>query len=497
MENSFIGAISSISAVYAVPLVVLVLFAMYLARKPFHRTMISLGRIVYNAMRLSASSVKLAERRLRIRNCEVLMNAGLELAERKVEREFDRIGTVVQRDLEGYPQVQRKISENLQKLEEDYEECHAIPQTLPDWVKVIDAIANIKPSGDRMVVNMLEEIHHTLEDQHKTAVEQHRRDVANRHGILSRMLPLWRTTQKTLGGVQKAVVNLNQRSKKIDRYIDNYQKIRDRDDMAERQLSSSSLTQFFISGLVLLVAVVGAFINFNLVALPMSEMVGGASYIGAFKVSDIAGMFIVCVEIVVGFFLMDTMRITRLFSIIGSMEDRKRKRIGWGLVIVMMVLAMVESSLAFYRDQIASDMEALRQTLAGVEPSDVSSSNIPMIGQMVMGFILPFVLAFVAIPFESFVSSSRTVIGISAAWFLRTLTFVLRLFGNMGFYISRMVVNIYDLIIFPALWLEGVIFKAFSKKGPKEETSDKADDNHFKEQATLMEEPAQCNEAIE
>lgn len=497
MENSFLGAIASISAVYAVPLIVLVLFAMYLARKPFHRAMTSLGRILYNAMRLSASSVKLAEKRLRIRNREVLMSAGLELAERKVEREFDRIGTVVQRDLEGYPQVQRKISENLQKLEEDYEKCHAIPQTLPDWVKVIDAIANIKPSGDRMVVNMLEEIHHTLEDQHKAAVERHRRDVANRHGILSRMLPVWRTTQKTLGGVQKTVANLNQRSKKIDRYMDNYQKIRDHDDMAERQLSSSSLTQFFISGLVLLVAMVGAFINFNLVALPMSEMVGGASYVGAFKVSDIAGMFIVCVEIVVGFFLMDTMRITRLFSIIGSMEDRKRKRIGWGLVVVMTILAVVESSLAFYRDLIAADMEALRQTLAGVEPSDVSSSNIPMIGQMVMGFILPFVLAFVAIPFESFVSSSRTVIGIAAAWFLRTLTFVLRLFGNMGFYISRMVVNIYDLIIFPALWLEGVIFKAFSKKGSKEETSDKADDNHIKEKATLMEEPAQCNEAIE
>ena len=156
-----------------------------------------------------------------------------------------------------------------------------------------------------------------------------------------------------------------------------------------------------------------------------------------------------------------------------------------------------QSSLAFYRDQIAADMEALRQTLAGVEPSDVSSSNIPMIGQMVMGFILPYVLAFVAIPFESFVSSSRTVIGIAASWFLRTLTFVLRLTGNVGFYISRMVVNVYDLIIFPALWLEGVIFKAFSKKSAKEERSDKEDNNHIKEQATLMEEPAQCNEVIE
>lgn len=497
MENSFLQAIASISIVYVIPLLALIFFAMYLARKPFHRTMESLGRILYNAMRLAASSVKLAERRLQIRNREVLMSAGLELAERKVEREFDRIGTVVQRDLEGYPQVQRKVSENLQQLEEDYEKCHAIPQTLPDWVKVIDAIANIKPSGDRMVVNMLEEIHHTLEDQHKTAVERHRKDVASRHTILSRMLPVWRTTQKTLSGVQKTIANLNQRSKKIDRYMDDYEKIRNRDDMAERQLSSSSLSQFFISGLVLAVAVVGAFINFNLVALPMSEMVGGASYVGAFKVSDIAGMFIVCVEIVVGFFLMDTLRITRLFSIIGSMEDRKRKRIGWALIIVMTILASVESSLAFYRDRIAADMEALRQTLAGMEASDVSSSKIPMIGQMVMGFILPYVLSFVAIPFESFVSSSRTVIGIMAGWFLRTLAFLLRLAGNLGFYISRMVINIYDLIIFPALWFEGVISKAISKKDSKDRDSDEANEKHVIEQSTVLEGTAQCNKVAE
>ena len=497
MEHSFLQAIASISALYAIPLIVLILFAMYLARKPFHRTMASLGRIIYNVMRLAASSVKLAEKRLQIRNREVLMSAGLELAERKVEREFDRIGTVIQRDLEGYPQVQRKVSENLQQLEEDYEKCHAIPQTLPDWVKVIDAIANIKPSGDRMVVNMLEEIHHTLEDQHKAAVERHRRDVANRHNILSKMLPVWRSAQKTLAGVQKAIANLNQRSKKIDRYMDSYEKTRNRDDMAERQLSSSSLTQFFISGLVLVIAVIGAIINFNLVALPMSEMVGGASYIGAFKVSDVAGMFIVCLEIVVGFFLMDTLRITRLFSIIGSMEDRKRKRIGWALVIALTILATVESSLAFMRDRIAADMEALRQSLAGVEASEIASSKIPMIGQMIMGFILPFILTFVAIPFESFVSSSRTVLGVLASWFLRTLSFILRLMGNLGFYAGRVIINAYDLIIFPALWLEGVIFKAVAKKGAKSETADDSAENFGKDQTTFMKEPAQCNEATE
>jgi hypothetical protein len=387
----------------------------------------------------------------------VLLSSGLDLAERKVEREFDRISLAVQRDLEGYPKLKRKMNEDLKGMEEDYQKSLEIPQALPDWVRVIDAIANIRPIGDRVVVNILEEIHKTISRQHKAAAERHRRDVSERHEILNRMLPVWRGLHKTLVSMERNIVSLKQRSKKIDRCMDEYEKIRANTEMAERQLSSSSLTQFFISGLVLGVAAVGALINFNLVALPMSEMVGGASYIGGFKTSDVAGMFIVCLEIVVGIFLMDSLRITRLFSIIGSLEDNQRKIIFWILLAMLTILAAVESSLAFMRDRIAADMEALRQSLAGVEATAVASSSIPTIGQMIMGFILPFILTFVAIPFESFVSSSRTVLGIVGIWFLQILAFALRLIGNLMFYLGRLVVNIYDLIVFPGLWLEGLI----------------------------------------
>jgi hypothetical protein len=452
---------------------------MYLARNPFHKSMTSLGLLIYHALRLASNSFKLADKRLQTRNREVLLSSGLELAERKVEREFERLAGVVQRDLEGYPKIQRELDETLLSLENDYQKCAEIPQSLPDWVKVIDAVANIKPSGDRMVVNMLEQIHETLIEQHKTAGERYRQDMAKRHTILSRMMPGWRKVRKILGGLERAISGLGQRSKKIDRYMDDYEKIRTQTDTAARQLSSSSLTQFFISGLVLAVAVVGAIINFNLVALPMSEMVGGSSYIGNFRTSDVAGMFIVCLEIVVGVFLMDALRITRLFSIIGSLEDNKRKIIFWILLGMLTVLALVESSLAYMRDQIAGDMEALRQSLAGVEISKVATSNIPTYGQMIMGFILPFILTFVAIPFESFVTSSRTLLGILASWGLRILAFLLRLMGSLGFYLARMFVNIYDLFIFPALWVENLLSRQTVK--PKAGTSmnktDETDDD--------------------
>jgi hypothetical protein len=103
------------------------------------------------------------------------------------------------------------------------------------------------------------------------------------------------------------------------------------------------------------------------------------------------------------------------------------------------------------------------QTLAGVEQASVATSIIPMVGQMIMGFILPFALAFVAIPLESFISSSRTVLGVVAAALLRVVAFILRLLGSIAYYLGRCVVNVYDLVIFPTIWLEGVILGTKSR----------------------------------
>jgi len=453
--------------------IILILVTMYLARRPFHRCMASFSRIVRNSLRLFAASVKLAEKRLNDRNRDVLLSAGRQHAERCVEREFERISTAVQRNLEGYPQLQRRLNESLVKLDEDYRNSVEVPQTLPDWIKVIKAIASIRPASDPIVSNMLDDIHQTISNQHLKALEQHRIDASKRHAILNKMLPVWRSMKKTLGGLEKSLSDLNFRANRIDGYIDNYEQIREQTDAAMGTLSSSSLTQFFISGAVLLVALGGAIINFNLIALPMSEMVGGASFIGPYKTSNIAGLVIICLEICTGIFLMESLRITRLFPIIGSMDDRMRMMLFWIALSLLCILAGVESTLAFMRDRIAADMEALRQSLAGVTPGSIAGSIIPTIGQMVMGFILPFILTFVAIPLESFVASSRTILGLIAAWMLRSLAFILRLIGHIGYYIGRLTINLYDLIIFPALWLEGVVTRRLIRTPTKDNATDK------------------------
>ena len=436
--------------------IVLLLAALYFARKPFHRSVGSIGRIIHSTMRLTAAAILSAEKKLIKRNREVLLAAGREKAERLVEREFDRINSAVVRDLAGYPNLQRQLTDLTTHLDEDYNKSNNIAPSLPNWIPIIESIANIKPSGDSMVAKMLGEINRTMTEQHKSAIEQCRSSNALRHSKLNKMRPAWRKVQKTLNDIAKSVGNLNRRARSIDRYMDDYEQIRLQTDKAARMLSSSSLTQFFISGLVLMIAFGGASINFNLIALPMSEMIGGASYIGPYKTPDVAGLVIILIELTMGLFLMESLRITRLFPVVGSMDDKMRYRMIWITFMLLAILAGFESALAFMRDRIAQNMEALQPTMTGAEQSVMAVSMIPTVGKMILGFILPFTLAFVAIPLESFVSSSRMVLGIIAAGTLRLIALVLRLIGNAGYFAGRFVINIYDLIIFPSIWLEGV-----------------------------------------
>ena len=477
--------------------ILLFLAALYFARRPFHRAIMSFSKIIYNAMRFTAASVLSAERRLAKRNREVMMAIGLQNAERIVEREFDRIAAAVTRDLEGYPNVHRQLSELITKLDEDYISSADVPPSLPNWMPIIESIAKIKHTGDSMVANMLAEINRSLTQQNKKAIEDYRNSTASGHAILNKMMPFWRKIEKSLDSIARSIGSIKKRSKTVDRYMDEYEKIRSGSDKAARALSTSALTQFAIAGLVLLIAIGGAMINFNLIALPMSEMVGGASYIGPYKTSDVAGLVIILVELTMGLFLMESLRITRLFPIIGAMDDKMRHRMIVITFTLLAILAGVESALAFMRDRIAYDMEALRQTLAGAEQTDLTTRMIPTVGQMVMGFILPFALAFVAIPLESFVSSSRTVLGGLVAWMLRMFAFLLRLLGNMGFYAGRFIVNVYDLIIFPAIWLEGIFRGSRSKEMEMPDSKTPQDSPLVEEAVSSFEEPIKLEEQQE
>ena len=71
------------------------------------------------------------------------------------------------------------------------------------------------------------------------------------------------STSKKLTGIQQSATL-------VDAQMEKYEQINAKTDRAEHTLTTSGFTQFAIASVVMFIAMGGAFINFKLIALPMS-----------------------------------------------------------------------------------------------------------------------------------------------------------------------------------------------------------------------------------
>lgn len=440
--------------VSAAILLILLVAGLYFARDTAHQAIRAAAGALARALRVASHSVHEAQERLAARNRAVLLAAGREAKERVVEREFERAGDTVRKDLAGYPEMHRRLSGAILRMEEDQEKAVDVPPEAPGWSQAVKAVANL--DARNAGAEILADIHKSMVKSHSEAMNAYRRASAERHALLRGMMPEWRLIRHTLERVNKSVESVIERSQAIDRHMGEYEAIVRGEDRAVSVLSSSSIVYFFVSALVLAVATAGAAINFTLIARPMAEMVGGTNFIGMFRTADIAALVIIMVEISMGLFLMESLRITRLFPVIGALTDKMRTRMIAVTFAILLLMAGIEAGLAYMRELLLQDDLATNALLRSDSAASLVSAHlwITTAAQMVMGFVLPFALVFVAIPLETFVHSLRTVVGLIAIAALRVLAIVLRILGNGVRHMGALAQRLYDLPLFLPLWLE-------------------------------------------
>jgi len=449
------------SALSVLVVLIVAMIVLYAARVPMHGLFRASGHALGGPMRLGARWLAGVAEAMKLRNRAVLLGQGRRETGQRVEREFERIGILVTRDLQGYPTLQRRILEEITRVEEDFRKCGEVPPPPPDWVEAVAAVAEIKTGGGEVVQKILVEIRDSIERIHDKAIAEYRRAYQTRHGILEGFMPYWRSLDTTMKQVDTKMAHLQESAATVDAQMEKYKKIVAKTSEAETTLTNSSYTQFTISIIVLWIALGGAFINFKLIALPMSEMVGAGDYLTAsLRTSEVAALVIILLEASMGLFLLESLRITHLFPRIANLNDRTRRRMIWISLVLLVTLAGIEAALALMRDMLIADKQALLQSLASA-PAAASGdgwiSRIPTAGQMILGFMLPFALAFVAIPLESFIHSARTVCGVLAVDFVYTLGFVLRVLGNLVRLASRVLLHFYDLLIVLPLMAEQLV----------------------------------------
>lgn len=433
----------------------LVMAALYFARAPMRGLIAAACRAIAQGLRYASAAVVDARANLVARNREVLLAAGRDAAARMVEREFERYGDAVRRDVGQYPSLHQALAEKARKLDEDYAASTATPPSPPGWAEAVEAVAAVPAKADPVLRQVLESIHGSFKKAANDASEHYRQDFRVRHKVLNDMAPSWREALRLLGDVKSRFDAVNARAASVDQHMKKYEEIAGGTDRAAAALQSSALVQFFIAGLVLLVAAGGAVINFHLIARPMSEMVGGTDFIGAWRIADIAALVIILVELSMGLFLMECLRITSLFPAVSALSDHIRRRLAAVAFTILFSLACVEAGLAYMRELLLVDELATTALLRGDGAETTTSFLwITTAAQMGMGFILPFALTFVAIPLETFVHSLRAVLGWAAAGALLAISFALNLFSRIFDEASDVLGQLYDVVIFAPLWVE-------------------------------------------
>jgi hypothetical protein len=232
--------------------------------------------------------------------------------------------------------------------------------------------------------------------------------------------------------------------------VEEYEKVAKEQDVAARALTFSATKLFVVSTLVLGVALGGAFVNFQLIALPMSELVPAGARIGGMPVAMISALVIVLMETALGMFAMDMLGVTDLFpKLQGIPISRRRMLLGLSLA-GLFFLAGVESSLAVLRESIAEADAALKMSLGGDESrivTDTASSQIPVIGQAVLGFVLPWILAMVAIPLEMLLDSGRHVATTGVVLTLQGVGLLGRAGAHAATKLAAMLVAVYEIYV--------------------------------------------------
>lgn len=428
---------------------------LYAARVPMHRGLQEVGRLLGGAFRICARWCRGMAAAVARRDREMILEMGKGDLEAKVGREFHRIEGAFAKELSRYPDLHRKIDDAVTKVDADFQECASAAPAAPGWSEAVAAVAKMPPGGDGVVKKVLEEIHKSAVAGEKRALAEFREATARRHKILGGMAPAWKDLQKLASEVATKVTGALEATKRIDGYMESFEKVRASDAKEVRALGWSSTQLFVVSVLVLAVAIGGAFVNFNLIALPMSELVPSGSRIGGMPVSTVAALVVVLMEVAAGVFAMEMLGITSFFPKLELLPSSRRRIILTVALGGLFMLACIEASLAVLREQIVESSNALKSSLSGLQAvQDTASSRIPVIGQAVLGFILPWILAMVAVPLETMISTGGHIVLSVVTGLLNLGGMMARLGGHVMRYTLAALRHAYDIYIVLPLQIE-------------------------------------------
>lgn len=422
---------------------------LYLGRPSFHRGARALARLVRHPLKLGERFLRAGAADIRRRNGALLQAQARAEAALEIEREWTRLDEVVRRDVQGFPALQEALLRQIEQWEAEFARSGELPQPSPEWTKAVTAVARLKIGDDDVGERIQAGFQAFVQKAQDEALRERRKAVAERHRQLGRAQQMWQVVARSLDRANNRLARVAESAFTIHEAVDRYQALCERAPVFDRGLVASAASRLLVAGFVLVVAAGGAFMNAHLMEAPLRWLgVGGGLALAGHPAPDIAATILIAIEVVAGIVLFDALDVTHLFGVVAVLPKRTRRRAAGGALGLLVTLAALQAVLAFVRESAGQAVPMVKA---------VAVPDLPLwqtAAEVLLAFVLPSLMALVAIPLEAFIYSLRAVMGALVEGLVRALAFALRLVERTLAGTVDTLSALYDLFILPPLLLE-------------------------------------------
>ncbi len=284
--------------------------------------------------------------------------------------------------------------------------------------------------------------------------ESLKEDVRNRRTWFRRLAGLFRSMDRVLKRLDTKLDDNSRRWTSFNDLLRQYKELLESKEGREIIKYGSVLTTFIIGILFLPVVAGGAVLNYQLIALPMLEIVGSSTLVAGYPIHQAAALIVILLEATAGILFFEAMRITHLLGLFDGLDRKTRRNLAIFFGSILVILATAEAALAVLRDYVLEATgEASTFLSSGSQPegeeADAISGTLRTIVQATFGFIIPFVLACVAIPLEMVLTTISTVTAIVVANLILPLFIIISaIFAALLKGFGELLLAIYRIAIF-------------------------------------------------
>ena len=424
--------------VSAIVWALLAIVLMYLARRPAHDALCVMSSALARWLRTAARALSGVRGRLLAQQRILHAAMALDLAERRIERTTRRFAHSIERDLGAFPQLQRRLTDQIERIDRDYHDSADTPPVPPQWLDAVDAVARTQGAGDSAVAGILDAMHGTLTRAAHDSLDEFRFVSRKRHGLLRRTLPQWRRAASMLSRMDGNVAVLTRRAESIDAQIEHYARLRDEPPALTLGVQAQYWMRCLFAAVALGVMGVLAVTEHALLAPPLLALLQNPISVFGLPLAQVEAWVVIGAQVVFGLLLLEVNRVTRLLPTLGLLGPRARLRSGVLLAVLWLATVVFAGTLL----------------VLGAPAKATVAHSVAEVGAVVL---LALLLLPTGLLLDMVLNAGRSVVLSVLGGILAAVALLLRACGWLARLAGRVLIYAYDLVIFLPLAIDAAI----------------------------------------